>query len=119
MSVGALSIVHGCACCAFGAVKGTAAPFYDDNCIVLYAGPELFVKAWIVCVFMLVPVLSALLLVQVLALLLKVGPKTLANAQEPEAVLWALINNQVTMLTQPLPLKVQVGAPPASELGYV
>jgi hypothetical protein len=29
------SIVHGCACCAFGAVKGTAAPFYDDNCIML------------------------------------------------------------------------------------
>jgi hypothetical protein len=68
---------------------------------------------------MLVPVPSALLLVQVLALLLKVGSKTLANAQEPEAVLWALINNQVTMLTQPLPLKVQVGAPLGSESGFV
>lgn len=47
--------------------------------------------------------------VQVLHLLLIIGHKTLVRAQDPEAMLWSVIQNRIKMLTHPLPQKVQVG----------
>jgi hypothetical protein len=47
-------------------------------------------------------------LLQVLSLLLSLGDKSLAHAQEPEGALYATIQNRIKMLTAPLPSKVQV-----------
>jgi len=46
---------------------------------------------------------------QVVLLLLKVGKKTLGSAQEPEGMLYKLIQNHIKMMTQAKAAKVQVG----------
>lgn len=43
-----------------------------------------------------------------LLLLLAVSSNTLVRAQEPEAMLWALINNHIKLLTQPMLPQVKV-----------
>lgn len=45
---------------------------------------------------------------QVLQLLLVVGSNTLVRAQEPEGMLWALIQNHIKLMTQPMPPQVKV-----------
>lgn len=54
-----------------------------------------------------------------LLLLLVVGSNTLVRASEPEAMLWALIQNHIKLLTQPMPPQVKVRSSCLSPgLGY-